>query len=90
MEVLWSSFQRLRLRGASRCGRLAAYRVRVLEAARGRLPPGVRHSAVAAVAGCLLWGASCARAIWFDGLHYSLDRPPGEPLVLCLEQSVRV
>ena len=32
-EVLWSSFQRLRFCGASRCWRLAADGVRVLEAA---------------------------------------------------------
>ena len=31
-----------------------------------------------------------ARAICFDGQRYSLCRPPGEPLVLCPEQSVRV
>ncbi len=90
MEVLWSSFQRLRLRGASRCGRLAADGVRVLEAALGWLPPGVRHSAGAAVAGCLVLVGRAPRSIYFDDLNYSLDRSPGEPLVLCPEQSVRV
>ena len=38
------SFQRLRRRGASRCGRLAADGVRVMEAALGAPSAGRAHS----------------------------------------------
>ena len=47
------------------------------------------RSRVGCCAACLVGGAY-ARAFCLDGLRYSLDRSPGEPLVLCPEQSVRV
>ena len=74
------SFQRLRLGGGgARCW-LAPGCPGPREAASTERAAmcALRGRGIGCCAACLVGGASYARAICSDDLHYSLDRPPGE------------